>query len=110
MVNGWNFKAIYRVSLEGGVPEQLTSEGGDLEVNPTWSPDGTSIDFSGSPTPGHFTGIKVLDLASKKVSVWPGTPGIYLPSWSPDRKFMVAIAESPKRMVSILEKRKPGEP
>src|SRR3984885_1736000 len=61
-----NFKAIYRVSIGGGVPEQLTPEGGNLEVNPTWSPDGTSIDFSDLPTPGHFIGIKVLDLASKK--------------------------------------------
>jgi Tol biopolymer transport system component len=93
-----NFKAIYRVSVDGGVPEQLTSEG-ELEVTPTWSPDGTSIDFSDSPTPGHFTGIKVLDLASKKVSVWPGSPGIYVPSWSPDGKYMVAIANPPKRMV-----------
>jgi Tol biopolymer transport system component len=93
-----NFKAIYRVSIDGGVPEQLTSEG-ELEVTPTWSPDGTSIDFSDSPTPGHFTGIKVLDLASKKVSFWPGSAGIYVPSWSPDGKYMVAIANPPKRMV-----------
>jgi Tol biopolymer transport system component len=94
-----NFKAIYRVSIDGGVPEQLTSEGGDLEVTPSWSPDGASIDFSDTPTPGHFTGIKVLDLATKKVSVWPGSPGMYVPSWSPDGKYMVAIANSPKRMV-----------
>jgi Tol biopolymer transport system component len=93
-----NFKAIYRVSIDGGVPEQLTSES-DLEVHPTWSPDGTSIDFSDSPTPGHFTGIKILDLASKKVSFWPGSAGTYIPSWSPDGKYMVAIANPPKRMV-----------
>jgi Tol biopolymer transport system component len=80
------------------VPEQLTSEG-ELEVNPTWSPDGTSIDFSDVPTPGNFTGIKVLDLASKKLSVWPGSEGTYVPSWSPDKKYMVAIADPPKRMV-----------
>jgi Tol biopolymer transport system component len=93
-----NFKAIYRVSIDGGVPEQLTS-GDDLEVTPTWSPDGTSIDFSDTPSPGHYTGIKVLDLASKKVSVWPGSPGTYVPSWSPDGKSMVAMANPPKRMV-----------
>ncbi|HLV86423.1 MAG TPA: protein kinase [Candidatus Sulfotelmatobacter sp.] len=93
-----NFKAIYRVSVDGGTPEQLTSVD-ELEVMPTWSPDGTSIDFSDVPAPGHSTGIKTLDLASKKVSVWPGTEGTYVPSWSPDGKYMVAIANPPKRIV-----------
>jgi len=93
-----NFNEIYRVSIDGGIPEQLTSEG-KVEVAPTWSPDGTSIEFNDFPTSGHFPGIKVLDLASKKVSVWPGSEGTYVPSWSPDGKYMVAIANPPKRMV-----------
>jgi serine/threonine protein kinase/Tol biopolymer transport system component len=93
-----NFKEIYRVSIDGGIPEQLTSEG-KFEVAPTWSPDGASIEFNDFPFPGHFPGIKVLDLASKKVSVWPGSEGTYVPSWSPDGKYMVAIANPPKRMV-----------
>jgi serine/threonine protein kinase/Tol biopolymer transport system component len=93
-----NFKEIYRVSIDGGIPEQLTSEG-KFEVAPTWSPDGASIEFNDFPTPGHFPSIKVLDLASKKVSVWPGSDGTYVPSWSPDGKYMVAIANPPKRMV-----------
>ena len=92
-----NFKAIYRVSVDGGVPEELTE--GQLEISPTWSPDGTSIEFSDFPAPGHLSGIKVLDLASRKVSVWPGSEGAYVPSWSPDGKYMAAIANQPKRMV-----------
>lgn len=93
-----NFSEIYRVSIDGGIPEQLTSQG-KFEVAPTWSPDGASIDFNDFPTPGHFPSIKVLDLASKKVSVWPGSDGTYVPSWSPDGKYMIAIANPPKRMV-----------
>jgi eukaryotic-like serine/threonine-protein kinase len=93
-----NIEEIYRVSIDGGVPEQLTSEG-KWEVAPTWSPDGKSIEFNDFPIPGHFAGIKVVDLASKKVSVWPASQGIYVPSWSPDGKYMVAIANRPKRMV-----------
>ena len=93
-----NRNEIYRVSIDGGVPEQLSSEG-KSEIAPTWSPDGTSIDFSDYPILGHLTGIKILDLASKKASVWPGSPGIYAPSWSPDGKYMVAIETTPKRMV-----------
>jgi eukaryotic-like serine/threonine-protein kinase len=93
-----NFNEIYRVSIDGGIPEQLTSQG-KFEVAPTWSPDGASIEFNDFPFPGHFPGIQVLDLASRKVSVWPGTEGSYVPSWSPDGKYMVAIANPPKRMV-----------
>ena len=93
-----NFKEIYRVSIDGGVPEQLTSEG-KFEVAPTCSPDGASIEFNDFPSSGHFPDIKVLDLASKKVSVWPGSEGTYVPSWSPDGRYMVAIANPPKRMV-----------
>lgn len=93
-----NFKEIYRVSIDGGIPEQLTSQG-KMEVAPSWSPDGASIEFNDFPVPGHFPGIQVLDLVSKKVSVWPGSEGMYVPSWSPDGKYMVAIANPPKRMV-----------
>jgi eukaryotic-like serine/threonine-protein kinase len=93
-----SFNEIFRVSVDGGVPEQLTSEG-RVEIAPTWAPDRASIEFDDWPYPGHFPGIKVLDLASKKVSLWPGTEGTYVPSWSPDGKYMVAIAKTPKRMV-----------
>jgi dipeptidyl aminopeptidase/acylaminoacyl peptidase len=31
--------------------------------------------------------------------VWPGSEGRYVPSWSPDGKYMVVIANPPKRMV-----------
>ena len=78
-----NFKEIYRVSVDDGVPEQLTSEG-KVEVLPTWSPDGTSIEFSDFPYPGLLTGIKVLDLASKKVlPCGPALGGFMLPRGRP---------------------------
>jgi Tol biopolymer transport system component len=92
------FKEIYRASIDGGIPEQLTSEG-KFEVAPTWSPDGKSIEFNDFPTPGHYPDIKVLDLASRKVSVWPDSEGRYVPSWSPDGRYMVAIANPPKHII-----------
>src|SRR5277367_1051164 len=89
---------IYRVSVDGGAPEKLTSEG-RAEVAPSWSPDGKSIAFNDFPSPGHVVGVKVVDLASRKVSIMPGSEGFYVPSWSPDGQHMVAIAENPSRMV-----------
>jgi serine/threonine protein kinase len=93
-----NFKEIYRVSIDGGTPERLTSEG-KTELAPVWSPDGKSIAFNDYPLPGQALGIKVLDLATRKVSIMPGAEGFYVPSWSPDGKLMVAIAQNPSRMV-----------
>ncbi|MGH9546092.1 MAG: protein kinase domain-containing protein [Terriglobales bacterium] len=89
---------IYQVSIDGGAPEKLTSEGNN-EVAPVWSPDGKSIAFNDFPQPGHITGIKVLDLATRQVSIMPGSEHFFVPSWSPDGRHMVAIAENPSRMV-----------
>ncbi len=91
-------KEIYRVSVDGGTPEKLTAEG-KTELAPDWWPDGKSIAFNDYPLPGQTLGIKVLDLETRKVSVMPGAEAFYVPSWSPDGKYMVAIAQNPSRMV-----------
>ncbi|HXM11073.1 MAG TPA: protein kinase [Terriglobales bacterium] len=93
-----DIKEIYRVSIDGGTPEKLTAEG-RTELAPNWWPDGKSIAFNDYPLPGQVRGIKVLDMATRKVSIMPGSEGFYVPSWSPDGKYMVAIAENPSRMV-----------
>jgi serine/threonine protein kinase len=89
---------LYRISVDGGTPEKLIPQP-NSEVAPTWWPDGKSIAFNDFPFPGHIKGIKVLDLASRKISIMPGSEGFYVPSWSPDGKHMVAIAQNPSRMV-----------
>ena len=90
-------KEIYMVSADGGTPEKLTSEG-NAEVGPTWWPDGKSIVFNDFPKPGRINRLKVLDLATRKVSVMPGSEGYFVASWSPDGQYMVAIALNPLRI------------
>jgi len=92
----WN--QIYVISADGGIPEKLIPNP-NQEVLPTWSPDGKSIAFSDYPQPGQFMGIKVLDLATRKISVMPGSQGIIGPRWSPDGKYMVAAGYNPTRVV-----------
>ena len=89
---------LYLVSADGGSLEKLITNANN-EVAPSWWPDGKSIAFNDFPLPGHFLGIKVLDLNTRKVSVMPGSEGFYVPSWSPDGKYLVAIAQNPSRMV-----------
>lgn len=93
-----DYKEVYRASVDGGSPEKLTSEG-KTEVAPVWWPNGKSIAFNDFPMPNQIRGIKVLDLATRKVSIMPGSEGFYVPSWSPDGKYMVAITDNPSRMV-----------
>ncbi len=69
------------------------------EVAPEWTPDGKGITFNDFPRLGaRLRGIQVLDLASRRVSVMPGSEGFYVGSWSPDGKLMVAVAQNPLRM------------
>jgi Tol biopolymer transport system component len=93
-----DWKQLYLISVDGGTPEKLIPQPNN-EVAPSWWPDGKSIAFNDYPLPGHIPGIKVLDLAARKISVMPGSEGFYVPSWSPDGKYMVAIAQNPSRMV-----------
>jgi len=93
-----DWKQLYLISVDGGTPEKLIPQPNN-EVAPTWWPDGKSIAFNDYPLPGHIKGIKVLDLATRKISIMPGSEGFYVPSWSPDGKHMVAMAQNPSRMV-----------
>ena len=92
-----DYKEIYRVSADGNIPEKLTSEG-KTELAPNFWPDEKWIVFNDFPMPGQQR-IKILDLATRKISIMPGSEGYYVPSWSPDGKYMVAIADNPSRLV-----------
>jgi Tol biopolymer transport system component len=92
----WN--QIYMISADGGTPEKLIPNP-NQDVMPNWSPDGKSIAFNDYPLPGQLIGIKVLDLATRKISIMPGSQGLIAPTWSPDGKYMVAWGYNPTRVV-----------
>ena len=84
-----DWQQLYLISADGGAAEKLIPNP-NSEVWPAWWPDGKSIAFNDYPRPGQFVGIKILDLATRKVSVMPGSEGYIMPTWSPDWKHMVA--------------------
>ena len=97
---------IYLLSADGGAPQPLVP-GGDNQVAPTWTPDGKSIAFNLYPLPNVApTAIQLVDLASHNVSEMPDTVGFYFPSWSPDGKYMVAMARHPSRMMLYSAEKK----
>jgi serine/threonine protein kinase/Tol biopolymer transport system component len=92
----WN--NIYLVSADGGIPEKLIPNP-HREVWPAWPPDGKSIAFNDYPEPDRSIEIKVLDLATRKISIMPGSEGLYMPTWSPDGKYMVADGQNPPHLM-----------
>jgi Tol biopolymer transport system component len=93
-----DFQNVYMVSAAGGAPQQLTPDTID-GVAPSWFPDGKSIAFNNFPYPNKPFRIHVIDLATRRISDMPGADRYYIPSWSPDGKYMVAMAPDPSRMV-----------
>jgi Tol biopolymer transport system component len=93
-----DWRNLYRVSADGGAPEKLTPDG-HYDVQPSWFPDGKKIAFNYFPYPGQPLRIRVLDLDTRQVSTMPGADGYFFPLWSPDGKYLVAVAENPARMV-----------
>ncbi len=93
---------LYLVLADGGVPEKLISKDRDGEqaVAPSWSPDGRSIFFNHFPYPDQpIKGVEVLDLTSRNISIMPGSQGLYVPLWSPNGKYLVAIGQNPSRLM-----------
>jgi serine/threonine protein kinase len=93
-----DWRQLYLISADGGVAEKLIPNPNN-EVAPFWSPDGKSITFNDYPKPGQPRAVKVLDLATRKISIMPGSEGYYVGEWSPDGKYMIAVAQNPSRLV-----------
>ena len=78
---------IYAISADGGAPMLLAA--GDIG-DPTWSADGRSIAYHYFPVPASE--VRILDLQSQKSATLQGSQGMWSPRWSPDGKYLVAMA------------------
>jgi Tol biopolymer transport system component len=91
----WN---IFMVSRDGGAPVRLGSEN-ELELDPTWSPDGKFLAYGHSLREGLNLFIEVLDMETRKNSKLPNSEGFFAPRWSPDGASMAAIALHNEKLV-----------
>lgn len=89
----------YVISSQGGVPQRLLPEDDGPQMDPNWSPNGKEVLFS---TAGPLAGrvdflsnveLRVFDLATRKVSVVPGSSGVWSPRWSPDGRFILGLSD-----------------
>jgi Tol biopolymer transport system component/DNA-binding winged helix-turn-helix (wHTH) protein len=93
---------VYSISLEGGQP-QIVSEEARSQADPDWSPDGKTIVFGRSSeymaedsTPKS---IQMVDLATKAISVVPGSEGLFSPRWSPDGRYLIAMPLDQRKLM-----------
>ena len=93
---------VYTISTEGGKP-QVVSDEARSQADPDWSPDGRTIVFGRSSeymaedaTPKS---IQMVDVASRRVSVVPGSEGLFSPRWSPDGRFLVAMPLDQRKLM-----------
>jgi Tol biopolymer transport system component/DNA-binding winged helix-turn-helix (wHTH) protein len=81
---------IYVVSADGG-HARAVFKGSQAEGYPDWSPDGKHLAFSEVVPVARPDGIHILDLHTGKVSTLPGSTNFYLPRWSPNGRYLVAL-------------------
>lgn len=83
--------SLYLISAEGGKPELLSQkvDAREVEVDPTWTPDGNSLIFGGSVFNPDCI-ISSLDLRTRQISTIPGSKGLSGPRVSPDGHYIYA--------------------
>lgn len=89
---------IYQVSRDGGSPRELLPDDHTQQLDPNWSPDGSKIIFAGESN-DPTSAIRVLDLATHKISSLPGSDGLYSPRWSPDGRYVSAFSADSKTLL-----------
>jgi len=92
---------IYRIPVDGGSPEQLSSGRSDLD--PSWSKDGNALMFGvlpleDSPEPAK---IMLLDLKTRALTQVAGSDGICCPRWSPDGRWVIAESADNLRLLLL---------
>ena len=83
---------LYLVPAEGGSVEPLLVEDRS-QLDPTWSPDGKSIVFGRIMSREKQFNLERIDLGTRKVSDIPGSDGLWVPLWSNDGKYIVAMKQ-----------------
>jgi Tol biopolymer transport system component len=93
---------IYTVSSDGGDVQLLLDEGRN-QADPDWGPGGTTMVFGRLPNyAAEATApkdIRIMDLATKSVSILPESTGMFSPRWSPDGRYIAAMTLDQHRLM-----------
>ena len=85
-----DFWKIFLTSAQGGTSQELLPNAKEVEADPVFSSDGAQLAF------GEVAGvrpIRLVDLKTQRVSVIPGSEGLFSPRWSPDGRYLAALSQ-----------------
>ena len=92
---------IVQISVGGdGSLQELLPGQSDIG-DPSWSADGQSLAFAavGVNADSPPSEIRLLDLRSNQVSAVPGSAGMFSPRWSPNGRFLIALANDSQKLM-----------
>ena len=85
------------VSPAGSAPELLVSDPDSQEAGGSWAPDGDKVAYTYNRVSTSLSSgpqeIRVLDLKTKQISTLVDSQGLYAPQWSPDGRYLAALAQ-----------------
>jgi len=93
---------IYTVSSDGGELQLLLDDGRN-QADPDWGPEGATVVFGRLPNyAAEATApkdIRVMDVATKSVSILPESTGMFSPRWSSDGRYIAAMTLDQHRLM-----------
>jgi len=81
---------LYLIAADGGEPKPVEENGSQIDAN--WSADGTKLMYGGPSGDGAGLSIRILDFKTHKTEKIPGSEGLFSPRWSPDGRYIAAMA------------------
>jgi len=89
---------MFEVSVDGGTPQALLPDDSKSEQDPNPSSDGAKVMFGGNSA-DPSSQIMILDKATHRATMLPGSQGMFSPRWSPDGQFVVAFSADSTRLL-----------
>jgi DNA-binding winged helix-turn-helix (wHTH) protein/Tol biopolymer transport system component len=94
---------VFGISQSGGELQSLLSPDAPAVGDPTFSPDGKYLAFAGLPVlmggGGDSLPIRILDLATKRITAVPNSAGLFSPRWSPDGRYIAALTLDQQKLM-----------
>jgi len=93
----------YVVSSAGGGPRRLLPADNGEQGDPNWSPDGQKVVFAARESRTAKPELRVIDIASGRITTMPGSAGAWSPRWSPDGRYIAALGPNSSLQIFDVE-------